>query len=238
MKLNSKKVGLILAIIFFASFIPITIHSINYAEAQRPIVRASAVAQGTFYWEHTTTATLIHADDEFAELGYEWLFRLFVPNYVHEDYVYPLGPIVVMAAFDSAPHIPTQQATGLRRVNSDDGDGVLMIFALLDLPEDVAEGDVITASITPHMMLANPESLIPTDALRRDWSTGDYYVLTVTPRQGAWGVEQIVVRHNVFTDLMYRYGDMVDIAGVPAGSNVVYWSDRFVWPGMAVRIYE
>ena len=82
--------------------------------------------------------------------------------------------------------------------------------------------------------------LIPFSAINKDPVTDEDFIFTVHRRSSAWGWEYYVSRHTIVFSMPKRIGDLANIYPIIGDDAVpvVYWSERELYDGEVVRLWE
>ncbi|MDR2167071.1 MAG: hypothetical protein LBE35_04370 [Clostridiales bacterium] len=241
MKINSKRIGIILAVIFLAGISGATIYSRGFAERRKPLVRIEFVQSGTFVWEFETQSSIQPAADEFAQMGYEWTIEVFMPRSAFEEYMDEVPNITTYVISENEGH--PERVEILRRHVLENGDKRVIFSYTAPLRRmrggvaEVFPGENVSVHIRPTLLLSS-DNLIPQTALHQDLSTGQYFVYTLSRRNGAWGREYVVNRHNVALSRPNRMGDMANLSFIPTDEPIIVQAEGRIYPGALVRIFD
>lgn len=259
MKINSKKLGVLLGILFAIGITTSILYAQSYAWHRLPqvsVAYASSISLDDWYIE--ARGILQPASDEFLARGVEWTIGLTIPREafveVFDDLRHTITTITPDATGITTQNIPsplfgemslediaalTQPTTiNLERGNTENGDE-LVIFGYIDHARQIVSGEGVYIRFmrsTPDDLLQN---MIPLSAVGRDIFTGDFYVYTLQMRQGAWGLEYFAQRQNLVISqaLPERVFHYIPIAS-PDLSEIpfIIYSDRQIISGGRVRL--
>ena len=124
--LTSKRVGLVLALLFIVGLSGFTIYSRSLAERQKPLVSVTFPESATATWSYETTSTIEPATEEFAALGAEWTVTVTVP-YEAFSYFIDILPGVRGTATTDFLQFPELLQAMLWRYQHENGDWTVVI---------------------------------------------------------------------------------------------------------------
>ena len=241
MKTSSKKVAAILAVVFIFGLFAATVYSRSFAERQKPLVRIGFAQSGTIYWEFHTTSILEPATPEFEALGAEWIVEFIIPYESFREYV-EQPPSLNVTGMTDMTGVP-ERMTMLRRARLECG-GFAYVYKyespqrrLHDRP--IWPGETVYIHARPHEFHLTFDNLLPASAIHYCPITGSDFVFTVTRRQGAWGREYVANRVDVTIFwTIPRIGDMVSLIFFLPEDPVIFSSERPIFDGSLVRIFD
>ncbi|MCL2217145.1 MAG: hypothetical protein FWB91_09025 [Defluviitaleaceae bacterium] len=242
--MKSKMVAKILALVFILGLSGVTIYSRTYAQRRKPLVDIGFAQSGSFVWEYVTRSTIQPASEEFAAFGVVWTIEVFLPHTAWIDYMSEPPALITYVVSENVGH---RERTEIARVVLSENDDATIIFNYTSpfragrgdgVREQVWPGENVTVFMSPREFNAVSDSLVPTSAVHRNEFTGEYHIYTVSRRNGVWGREYVASRHRVSMDRPPRLGDMVNLRFLPPDDPIVFSSDRLLYHGAVVRIFD
>jgi len=240
-KLTSKKIGIILMIIFILSLGSFTIYSRGYVQRQKPLVNITLPESTTLRWTYETRSTIEPAAPVYAATGVEWTIDVFIPLSAFEDYLSELLAFQAEAIADNTGWVENLERIDRKRL---DCGGYNIVFNYNSPIRNSTgfnyiPGEEVTVFLE-HNSAESYDFMIPFSAINHDPLTGTDYIFTVHRRSGAWGYEYYVEQQNIMFGIPKRIGDLANI--LPPGSNtatpIVYWSEHELHDGMLVRLWD
>ena len=234
--INTRKIGIILAIIFVVGLTGAIIYSRGYVERQKTFVQIIMTESGELNWSYETTTTVRAATEvERERQDVDWVVDIVIP---YEAYSETMGEIVTTTAnitTDGSALLP-QTMINLMRENRDNGD----IRMILGLPLYVrswdGEGAVVVVS---YIGLNSIGNLVPPEVIHRDEITGGHYVYTISRYDGAWGPEYTAQRINVTIGMPSRVGIYTFILMPDLGNELIVSSSASpLTDGQPVRFFD
>ena len=240
MKINSRKFGMVLIILFILGLFTLTIYSRYYFEHQKPFVHVVFSRYDTFFWNFETRSIMRHATDAEAERGHKWITEIIIPYESFRDYVDELLAINAEFKFDSNGHFSHGELIYRRVLKNND---IQLAFSYhFDYDKGIISiiGNTEVTVRISHTGIHYFDYLLPFSAIHQDWFTGEQYVFAVRMHEGAWGTEYVVVRMNIHMCSFFpRVGNFANILS-PSLLNVpvVLQSDKLLFNGDRVRIID
>ena len=237
-KLNSRKVSIILAIIFITGFTVSTIYARGFAERQKPHVQIVGAESRTFIWAYETEGTVYHGNWETRRGDvYEWLIDIIVPE---EAYINDMGEFLM------APGWPIEVYLGGRGVRNrgivlyrgDVSGDIRLTLGIEAGSSNPTQGDEVSVFLEFESHLL--PYLIPESALHHDPFMNEYYIYFVNRRDGMWGREYYVERCNVVFYVPKSIGGLMNVfsdGGADFMRPIVSRSDKPLYDGAVVRLF-
>jgi len=232
LKISSKKICAILAVVFIAGLISVTVYSRGVAQSRKPFVEIALSESGSLNWSFETRAGLDPAPAEAIERGFEWVFNITIPFEAYSQYASSLYLVTARANFDFSAFF--QPITTIHRNLIDNGD-IEYVFGFMP-DRTIWENEQATVVIENAGPLVY-ENLIPVSAVHYDRFTGEHYVMSVIRQDGAWGREYVANRQVVEFFFPKRIGDSYNLM-FPLTNPVITNSQSPITHGMLVRIFE
>ena len=236
-RMNSRRIGVVLGILFLVGLTASTVYSRGFAERQKPFVSVVASESRVLSWEIELAGVAERASEEFQDRA-EWMTRVKVLREDYEQY---------MSEFITARNWPAEviidgagwrwPAIVIQRENTEEGVYITIGYNTIGLPPSEGEG----ARVFLGFEMDNMPTMLPEAALHYDIFTNSYYVYVVVRRDGFWGREFVAQRENVIIGLPYRVGDLMNVfstSGMIEGRPVVVSSDRPLYDGALVRLFD
>jgi hypothetical protein len=240
-KMSSKKIGVILMVVFILVLGSFTVYSRGYAQRQKPLVSITFPQSATLVWTYETRSTIEPAAPIYAATGAEWTIEVYIPRSAFEGYMSEVYRLSVEVIADTT-YFP-ETVTRLDRRMLDCG-GYLYVYNYTSkLREDnnlpFLPGEGVTVHLT-HIGFDSYDFMIPFSAINVDPFTGEDYIFSAHRRSGAWGWEYFVERHTVSYGMPKRIGDLANIVlmGMDITAPVVYWSEWELYDGELVRLWD
>jgi len=238
-KITSKRVGGVLAVVFVVLFVATVIYSRSYRERRKPLVHVGFPQTTTASWSYETNSTIEPADEVYAEArGTKWTVEAFVPFSAYSDYGSDIRSLEAYALSENVAR--PERLIELRRWVHDNGD-IEYIFEYTSVRENweqnVWPGEEVTVQLFSQFSDTQYTFLLPFSALHED-ALGGLYIFSVIRREGAWGYEYVAVRNEVTLNTLERIGDMANVYDRPTEDPIVISSDKPLYDGALVRIYD
>jgi hypothetical protein len=237
--MKSKRIGLILAIVFLAGLSFFTIYSRGFVVRQLPLVHLTMPETATLAWRYEAHSTMRYATEDEIAQGFEWAVDIIIPYEAYRDTMGSLMSLqygVIGGRIPTA--IPAASTYRDRRPNND-----VHITVGFNHPRPFAF-DGSTATVIAELDHGAPvfDNLLPMSVIREDIFTGDPYIYIVQRRDGAWGNEFFVERLFVQWGLPPTIGNLVNLwplGGVAIGDNpIVIAEDAPIFHGARVRLFD
>jgi hypothetical protein len=231
--MKSKRVAIILAIVFLAGLFGFTVYSRSYAVRRLPLVHISMPLTADLAWSFDTRSTVRLATDEEFARGFEWAVDIVVPYESFRDTMSQLMGVDIELVADRMGYgIP---GAHLHRRILDNYDVVIQIgFNHHGFTDD---GDGVSIYLTLAHGAPVFDNLLPMSAIREDIFTGLPYVYTVERRDGAWGSEFFVERRDVQWSLPAEVGNLANVLNY-GDSPVVFAEEAPIFHGARVRLFD
>ena len=242
--ITSKRVGMLLALVFIMGLSGITIYSRSFAERQKTLVHVTFPQSASATWDYETTSTIEPATPEFAELGAEWTVTFTIPFEVFGGFTEQLPSVRATATTDFLL-FPEILPSILWRYRHDNGDWTLTFSYTSPNREMrnqlIMAGEPVTINVQPIDFHAHFTNLLPQSAIREDIFTGELFILSLERRSSAWGREYVTVRHSItLAPGIPAVGNLANLMLMPTENPIIYWSERPLMPfgGEVVRIFD
>ena len=239
--MTSKRIGLILMVLFIAGFSFFTIYSRVYVERQKPMVQITSYESATLEWTFETYSTIERAASLYADAGAEWTIEVFVPLSAFEEYMSTIHAIYAEAVSDGIG-VPEKLALFESRPLEDGS--YILVFSYSSPMRGIElipilPGEGVTVHLT-HLGLETYDYMIPFSAVHKDQFTGSEYIFTVHRRRSAWGWEYYVRRQDIMFIIPKRIRDMANIIPLSGGvaAPFVYESEAELYDGALVRLWD
>lgn len=245
---NSRKIGVLLAVLFIVGLSVMTIYSRSYAERQKPLVHLAFIQSGAMDWSYEVRSTIEAAGEVHADEGIEWTIDVHIPQSAFIDYMeHPYG-LSAHAILDNAVFANALEIISLINTQRLDNGDIIQTYSYVPTPEvlelreamgrPIRSGEGATVRLEQSGLEFN--TLLPLSAVHRNPFTNEMYVFSVSRRSSAWGREYFVTRHDV--ELWHapeRIGDMANIIALFARDlPYVYHSSAPLYDGALVRIFD
>jgi len=237
MKLNSRKIGTVLAVVFFVGLTVATIYSRSFAERQKPLVQIAMSSSADLHWQYETRTIVRSATEAELERSQDlnWVVEITVPYVSFSNYMGELVGTAATITTDGTALFPTP-LRNLMRLSMDNGD----VWMSLGLPPHInswdGEGAVVNIELVGITSFSN---LIPPEALHKDEFTGQQYIFLVERHDGAWGAEFFVQKRIAAFGLPLRVKEYVLLTSPDLSGRVFVVSSKVpLSDGQAVRIFD
>lgn len=240
-KISSKKIGIILMLVFILGFGFFTIYSRGYVQNQKPLVYVAFPESASLAWTYETRTTIEKAASVYAANGVEWTIEVHIPLSAFQDYMSELHRVSAVANTDVA--YIDETLSRIDRQVLDDG-GYIYVFSYSNKArEDYGLHIMPGEGVTVHLEYTGLDSfdfMIPFSAIHHDPFFNEDYIFTVHRRNGAWGFEYYVSRHNITYGSPERIGYLANIlsAGLDEIAPIVYQSEGELYDGAPVRLWD
>ncbi|MCL2426459.1 MAG: hypothetical protein FWD05_09000 [Oscillospiraceae bacterium] len=240
-KIASKKIALVLMVIFITGLAVFTIYSRSYAQRQRPLVNVTFFESATLVWSFETRSTIEHAAPMHSEQGAEWTIEVYVPLSAFENYVSHLYTVDAEVTADGLG-IPEELNLIERRI-IDDGD-LIYVFVYDSIRQriegtiPILSGEGVTVHLA-HRGLDSYDFTIPLSAIQRNPLTDEDHIFTVHRRRSAWGWEYYVRQHNAVFLPPARIGDMANLSPTfDTNAPIAFDMEGSLYDGALVRLWD
>jgi hypothetical protein len=231
--MKSKRIAIILAVVFLVGLGSFTIYSRSYAVRRLPLVYISMPETAELAWSFDTRSVVRYATPDEVERGFEWAVDIVVP---YESYRYQMSQLMAFDIELIGDRIGFGiSGTHLHRRILDNNDVAVQIG--FNFHDAVSDGDGI--SVYLELSHGGPvfNNLLPLSAIREDIFTGQHYVYTVDRRDGAWGREFFVERRDVQWMIPAMIGNLANVLGY--GDNpIVIAEEAPIFDGVRVRLFD
>jgi len=239
-KITSKKIGIILMVVFILGLVSFTIYSRGYVQRQKPLVQIMFPESSELVWSYETRSTVEPADEIYAVNGVEWTVEAYIPLSAFQEYMSDLPAVTGEVVSDNYGW--PERLLLINRIHLDDG-GIICVFEYNSTRSRQALSVVAGEGVTVHLKHAGAETydyLVPFSAIHQDLFSGDEYVYIVNRRSGAWGWEYYVERQNVMFLKPRSIGIMANVFPLSGDltSPIVYLSDSELYDGAIVRLWD
>jgi len=239
--MTSKRIGLILMVLFIAGFGFFLIYSRVYVERQKPLVQISSYESAKLEWTFEARSTIERASPIYTDVDAKWTIEVFVPLSAFEEYMSTIQAIHTEAVSDGIGW--PEELTLIERRPQDDGSYILIFNYSSPMREEgvlpVLPGEDVTVYIT-HIGLDTYDCMVPFSAVYQDQFTGEEYIFIVHRRRNAWGWEYYVRQQNIMFLRPRRINDMANILPLSGGvaTPFVYASEEELYDGALVRLWD
>ena len=234
MKLSSRKVGGLFAVLFIAGLIICTVYSRGYAEMQKPLVQIVAAESRAVVWSYETRGIVRMADFPHSE-NYEFTADIIVQE---DDYSSHMSEFLMTEGWPVRLNIAGWgYLTPGQIVHRGDvyGDIRLTIGFTPSFGSMAAEDEI---GIMLELEMDSMPYTVPESAVYFDSFSNQHYLYFVTRREGAWDREYVLVRQDITFGLPRRVDSFANVSGGPNFNlPIVSWSDKPLYDGAVVRLY-
>jgi len=233
MKVTSKHVGKIAAILFFVMLVFFTIYSRSYAERQKPFVHIAFSESGSLLWQYEARIVVEPANEDAASQGFEWMIVSPIPLEAFEKYMSTLGAVSAQVILDSVVFPITLNYLNRRELENGD---VVYYWGLV-LHRDLWQNEegLIRYTMPEGLFFQN---LIPISAVHFDNTIGRHFIFVVEEVNRAWGREFMAVRRNVEMGIPQRVNNTYNVLTALDGVPIVAFSEVFLFDRQTVRIFD
>jgi len=236
--MNSRKISVILGVVFIVGLASCTIYSRGFYERQKPLVYIAAAEPFSFYRSLEKEGVVELADDEVAGHGFRYMSEAIVyaeeyNDITEEFFMFEGDPVTV-----NMPAKWWSETRGVLLKMRYDGDRIVLTVGYTS-PMDLNVGE--SAKMLLEKQSAVEECTIAQSAVYFDESDGKSYVYLVERQQGVWGNEYVTRRENVSFSNPARYGSRILIDRMGQGPfqfPVIIWAEQPLYDGMKVRLYD
>ena len=230
-KLNSQRVGIILAVIFIIGFTASTIYARGFAEMQKPLVQIISTELITFTWSYEASGTVQTADFPHNE-RFEFTVDIIVPEEAYKSYMSELlfGGGWPVSINIGGVGFHTHGMVVHRRDAIGD---IRMTVGFNPTIWNAHPGDEVAVLLE---LESHEQPAVTLSAIHHDPFTNEYYIFLVLRRDGIWGREFFVERENITFGFPRQIGHLVTI-NVEPGRPIVAWSEKPLYNGAVVRIF-
>ncbi|MCL2222552.1 MAG: hypothetical protein FWB92_09525 [Oscillospiraceae bacterium] len=241
-KVNCRKVGITLALLFIIGLTVSTIYSRGFFERQKPFVHVTGVESITFTWEFEARGVAGELGELSQRLdrGFDFDIEITVPEekyifYMSDLRIYPGQNVDV--TFDR--HGYAINGVVINR-SFMDGEFTLVV-AIQDPTSLLYPGNPATVTLEVTLTEEDLTNMIPMIALNQDPFTNQHYIYVVNRRDGMWGREFYVERQDVelsWPERIEFFYNIFSATGFDFRLPIVTWSDQELYDGALVRLWD
>jgi len=239
--MRTKKLAIILMIIFIIGLVTFTVYSRVYVQRQKPLAGIVLPESTELRWTFETRSTIEPAAPVYAPSGIEWTINVYIPLSEFESY---LSELYAFQAEVVADNIGRREE--LYRIDRRllDCGGYMFVYSYTSPLRDALgyhylPGEEVTVYLT-HNSAESYDFMLPFSAIHNSPLTGEDYIYTAHRRSGAWGYEYYVRRQEITFGEPKRIGDLANILPLIGDIHipVVYWSESELYDGALIRLWD
>jgi len=236
-KVNSRVVGYTLAVLFVLTMIFSTVYSRAFAVRQMPWVSLTLPEHRTIYmtFEITGVAQPAYTWGDVEDFDWVAIGTLYEADYIDGMGVPPPVWVGFQVSVNTAYAYFFSLPGEILGISGMRGDIEYVVgFVSSDSPLNIGDEVLIRAELQ-HL---RDQPTIPISSVHFDVFENRHYIYVVIRRDGAWGREFVVQRKNVEIIEWLGRQNMSYVTSSVITDPIVMWSDRQIYDGALVRLFD